>query len=170
MRRTLLLYNIWGQSTACNYLLQTSIALKYKKQPDHKEHEENTALFDFLYKAFTELDQSENSVANFHIGFMAQLSEFLGFMIDDNYGSNAPYFDVKEGRFSSSRIANQDGLNVELSEALFAFCQLALTENHRVQIKREDRRTLIKCLMRFYQYNIENFKELNSFTILQEVF
>lgn len=135
-----------------------------------KEHEENTPLFDFLWKAFTELDQTQNSISNYHIGFMAQLTQFLGFMIDDNYSSNMPYFDVKEGRFRSIRIMNHDGLNMELSEALFAFCQLPLTENYKIPIKREDRRVLIKRLMRFYQYRIENFQELNSFAVLQEIF
>lgn len=135
-----------------------------------KEHEENKPLFDFLYHAFTVLDKSEKSVANYHIGFMAQLTEFLGFMIDDNLSSNMPYFDVKEGRFRSIRIANQDGLNMELSEALFAFCQLTLEENYKIDIKREDRRTLVKTLIRFYQYRIENFQELNSFAVLQEIF
>ena len=135
-----------------------------------KEHEENKPLFDFLYRAFTQLDKNENSVANYHIGFMAQLTQFLGFMIDDNLSSNMPYFDVKEGRFRSVRIANQDGLNKELSEALFAFCQLTLEENYQIKVKREDRRTLVKSLMRFYQYRIENFQELNSFAVLQEIF
>ena len=135
-----------------------------------KEHEENKALFDFLYHSFRGLDQSEHSVANYHIGFMAQLTQFLGFMIDDNLSQNMPYFDVKEGRFRSSRIVNQDGLNKELSEALFAFCQLSLEENYKIKINREDRRTLVKSLIRFYQYRIENFQELNSFAVLQEIF
>ena len=135
-----------------------------------KEHEENTPLFEFLWDTFTQLDKTQNSVSNYHIGFMAQLTQFLGFMIDNNYSENMPYFDVQEGRFRSVRTINHDGLNIELSQALFAFCQLPLTENHQVPINREDRRLLIRRLMRFYQYRIENFQELNSFAVLQDIF
>jgi len=135
-----------------------------------KEHEANLPLFDFLYAAFVNLDSSTNSVSNYHLGFMAQLTEYLGFMMEDNWSEVKPYFDIKEGRFRSNRIANQDGLDVELSKALFAFCHLPLIESYQVKLTREERKTMIKGLIRYYQHRVENFKELNAFTVLQEIF
>jgi DNA repair protein RecO (recombination protein O) len=135
-----------------------------------KEHEANPQLFDFLYHAFTNLDSTIQSIANYHLAFMAQLTEYLGFMMEDNYSPSMPYFDVKEGRYRSVRIANQDGLNKEMSEALFAFCQIPLTDSHQIKLSREDRKIMIKRLIRYYQHRIENFKELNAFKVLQEIF
>lgn len=136
-----------------------------------REQEENQPLFEFLYHAFTLLDRNKNSVANYHIGFMVQLTQYLGFMIDDNYeAEKRGFFDVQAGKFQKERIANLDGLNEDLSQALFAFCQLPLEETHLVQLKRDDRRTLLNRMIRFYQYRIDNFKELNAFKVLQEIF
>jgi DNA repair protein RecO (recombination protein O) len=136
-----------------------------------KEQEENQPLFEFLYHAFTLLDTNQNSVANYHIGFMVQLTQYLGFMIDDNYeAEKRGFFDVRAGKFQKDRIANLDGLNEGLSQALFAFCQLPLEETHLVQLNREDRRTLLNRMIRFYQYRIDNFNELNAFKVLQEIF
>ncbi len=135
-----------------------------------KEHEENLPLFNFLYDSFTFLDETKNSVANLHIGFMIGLSQFLGFMINPNRSTTLLYFDIKEGLFRSNRIANQDGLDEELSAVLFGFCQKTLQETHEIKLNREERRLLLQRLIRFYQYRIENFNELNTFNVLQEIF
>lgn len=135
-----------------------------------KEQEANETLFEFLYEAFKGLDEAQNSIANYHIGFMAQLSQYLGFMIDDNHSSITPYFDIKAGQFTRQRIVGLDGLDTELSEVLFDFCQLPLLDNYKVKINRMDRRLLLERLIRYYQYHSENFTTLNSFAVLQEIF
>ena len=136
-----------------------------------KEREENQPLFQFLYHSFTLLDAHQDNISNYHIGFMVQLTQYLGFMIDDNYvAESRRFFDVRAGMYKKERVANLDGLNENLSQALFAFCQLPLEETHLVQLNREDRRTLLHRMIRFYQYRIDNFKELNAFKVLQEIF
>ena len=135
-----------------------------------QEHEENQPLYDFLYQSFTFLDETTNGIANIHVVFMVQLTSYLGFMMDDNRSETMPYFDAKEGRFKKVRTANQDGLNEELSEVLYAFGQLPLSDSHLVKLSRDNRKTLVKVMMRYYQHRIDSFSTLNSFQVLQEVF
>ena len=139
-------------------------------QKSIKEQEQNRVLFEFLYDAFSQLDQTPHSIANWHISFMVQLADYLGFKLDDNFSAEMPYFDIREGRFRTVRIFSQDGLDQHLSEILFAFTQLPFSEVHNIRMHREQRQLLLQRLIRYYQYRIEHFKELNTFNILQSIF
>lgn len=135
-----------------------------------KESEANAALFDFLLESFTQLDEQVGSIANFHLCFMIQLSGHLGFQMDDNYSETCCYFDLQQGQFTDTRILGGNGLDRELSQALLALMQLPLAESSAVKLSREQRRTFIHRMIRYYQLQVEGFTDLNAYAVLQEIF
>src|SRR5699024_10128405 len=65
-----------------------------------QEEEENTALFEFITNGMIWLDTNAK-ITNFHIVFLLELTKYLGFYPDTS-GVHKPYFDLKEGNFTST--------------------------------------------------------------------
>ncbi|MEM9846600.1 MAG: DNA repair protein RecO, partial [Bacteroidota bacterium] len=85
-------FNVYRSSVG---LFITEVAQKTLRQS-----ESNEALFHFLLQLYLYLDQSETSIANVHLYFLAHFTQFLGFAPDDNYTASRPYFNLQEGTFS----------------------------------------------------------------------
>ncbi|MCM5662451.1 DNA repair protein RecO [Galbibacter mesophilus] len=131
-----------------------------------QEEEENKPLFNFLSYSFDWLDRSEE-IANFHISFLVQLTQYLGFYPDDS-NINLPYFDLTEGEFVPT-------LYNEVMEGapLLAFKQLLNADfdaSKEVKMNRQTRAALLNHLIRFYQLHLNDFKKPRSLEILQQVF
>jgi len=86
-----------------------------------KESEENKPLFNFLYGSFQELDTSTFPVSNFHIGFMVELTAFLGFLPGGQYSKETRCFDLSEGVFITEDMEGHNCLNEGQSILLDAF-------------------------------------------------
>ena len=129
-----------------------------------KETEVNKALFQYLYESFVALDQAQQSIGNWHLLFMLEMATFLGFMPDNNYTRETPWFDLQEGVFVAEKPVD-NYLNKEMS---LVFSKLLANEDS-VVMNRSQRNELLKKMMTYYQLHIESFKELNSWHILQEV-
>lgn len=144
-----------------------------------RNSEENAELFDFLFQIFQFLDETQQPFHNLHIAFLIELSRHLGFCpeeTDEFEPDEALMFDLKEGVFIFSYGDDADNPSIDptfLSENLTDILRgLLKTPWHDVahlKITREDRRLLIAELLRFYQFHIEDFKEIQSFKILQEI-
>ena len=64
-----------------------------------REEEQNSALYKYLETSFLWLD-THDTVSNFHLLFLLNLTKFLGFYPDTNNASNS-YFDLLEGNFTN---------------------------------------------------------------------
>ena len=135
-----------------------------------KETEENKKLFDFLFSVFQYLDETKESYANLHLSFLIELSQHLGFQAhDDNDDKNA-VFDLKEGVFTSETIGHTHFLSQNLSNILRGLISTNWQNSHIIKMTRDERRELLGELVNFYRLHIDNFPEINSLKILQEIF
>ena len=64
-----------------------------------REEESRPELFNFLFHSIEMLDLLEESVANFHLIFLLQLSRYLGFAPTNNYSPANQFFDMIAGKF-----------------------------------------------------------------------
>ena len=131
------------------------------------EEEENKALFNFLEAALQWLDTHE-SIANFHLFFLLELSKYLGFYPDTSKASY-PYFDLVEGEFCEHFTPNPC-LSGENLAHLKSFLGINFDAFHTVRIGKEARQELLNNLVLYFELHLHGFRKPRSLAILNEVF
>ncbi len=138
-------------------------------QKSIKTAEENQQFFKFLMDSFMLLDETKNSVANYHLTFMMGLTHFLGFLPNGKYSTQTPYFDLKEGTFEEVVPIHPNFLNQEDSKYFGVILKANLAEAHFIKLSREERRTLLNNLLNFFKYHIDDFGEVQTHKIFETV-
>lgn len=134
-----------------------------------RESEEHRELFEFLYDTFTFLDQTGQSIANLHLHFLLQLTQYLGFLPGGDYDRDTPLFDLREGLFVADPPAHHLFLHEEESRILYNLLVSSREDCHTVPMTAAQRRVLLQHLLDYYRLHIDNFPEIHSHRILQEV-
>jgi DNA repair protein RecO (recombination protein O) len=135
-----------------------------------REAEENTTLFNFFFDVFQFLDETPKGYVNLHLAFLCELSNILGFQPHiETYGEGS-VFDLKEGNFTEGIVGHSHFLNENLSKILRGVLAADWHHSEDVKMTREERRQLLTELLNFYRFHIDNFPEINSLKILQEIF
>lgn len=151
--------NIFKSSIAI-FLNEVLYKVLRHQQPD-------TWLFSYLSEAILWLDRTPHNIANFHLVFLTGLSRFLGF-----YPSTAekPYLDLAEGTFSHTLPSHPHFIAEPQLSILRQLMAIGYEEAHQVSISRADRKYLLEKILDFYRLHTENFGEINSMQILEEIF
>lgn len=154
-------YNIAKSSIAIflNELLYRSL----------KEQHPDEDLYEYISNSLLILDIQPGNCSNFHLCFLVQLSRFLGFYPQGNYTENTPYFDLREGRFTSSMPVHPDFISSKAGRLLDLVIRSGYDDLHRLTIDRLQRKELLQILILFYQLHILSFGEIHSLGILEEV-
>lgn len=122
-----------------------------------KREEENEPLYRFLHHAILLLDHMPKGYGNFPIQFLLKLSTYLGFApgtADELYGQ------VHAG-------GNTADFAREEKQLLQAFLQEGFEND--IRLSAEQRRHILQNILRFYRLHVDNFGELKSLSVLQEV-
>jgi DNA repair protein RecO (recombination protein O) len=135
-----------------------------------RETEENPALFNFLYTVFQYLDETIDNYVNIHLTFLVQLSAHLGFQPHEDTYSEGSVFDLKEGVFTTGMVGHVHFLDENLSKILRGVIVADWQDTTALKISRADRQQLLNALIDYYRLHIDNFPEINSLKILQEIF
>lgn len=123
-----------------------------------KEESTNPSLFAFLKQSLIYFDQQKFN-SDFHLHFMIQLSEHLGFCPENNHSLH-PFFDLKEGRFCNLVPAHKNFIQEPI---LTTFAQLLDgKETH-------NSKALLSVLLSYYSIHVEGFGEIQSVEILHTV-
>lgn len=135
-----------------------------------KESDTNEALFDFLLTAYQILDVLEDkALNNFHLAFMVKLAAYLGFLPELSQKMPTCFLDYRDGEFLTEQPSHIYYFNDFHSNLLIQLKQIDFTILHQLPLGNKDRRAFLENLLRFYQYHIENFANLQSHIILHEV-
>ena len=135
-----------------------------------RESEENADLFLFLFDIFKFLDETKEHFSNLHLAFLLELSGHFGFRPDEGEYTEGAVFDFRNGVFTTNTVGHTHFLTEHLSKLLAEILTTHWTQSHLVKLNREERRLLISEMLQFYQFQIDNFPEIQSFKILQEIF
>ena len=135
-----------------------------------RESEENKALFAFLFDIFRFLDETTERFTNLHLSFLIELSGHLGFNPYEGDYTEGAVFDLKNGIFTQNTVGHSHFLNENLTNILRGLLSTSWNQSHIVKINHDERRHLIVELLKFYQFHLDNFPDINSFKILQEIF
>ncbi|BDS14682.1 DNA repair protein RecO [Aureispira anguillae] len=147
-------------------LFMTEVAQKTVREP-----EANPILFEFLQNCYELLDQTTTPIANFPIWFLVQFSTHLGLYPAVTNLDKESVFDYSEGRILPQAPSHHHYFfSPHHTHLLAAFLQLDFEASSRLELEGGDRRHFLNNMLRYYQYHIENFGELNSIMVLQAVF
>jgi len=134
-----------------------------------RESEENRPLFEFLLENLRWLDTTPHPIANLHLHFLLHLAPFLGFQPQGEPDAGETFFDLKEGVFNSEPPDHTYYLEPEVTQQVLQLLQISLEQSHEIQLNRSERKVLLNNLLRFYQFHVEGFTEINTPEILEMV-
>jgi len=130
-----------------------------------KENSGNKTLFDFVEGCLKYLNESEEFV-NLHIYFLIELTKYLGIEPSDNFSLQEPFFDCREGRFTSYNLAFPLGLDKDES---FLFSETLKINCLEKTLSNLQRSRLLSILIAYYQFHVPGFNQLRSLDVLKEV-
>lgn len=134
-----------------------------------KENEANQDLYEFLYRAYRVLDESSYPISNFHIVFLLQLTQYLGFLPNSRYSEETPYFHLLSGTFVQEAHPMYT-LSPPMSDHISQFLDLDFHGAHTIMLSKEMRKKILNDILVFYRLHLEKFPEINTHRILAEVF
>lgn len=132
-----------------------------------KEEEKNEALYDYLEASLMLLDHEEQ-FSNFHLLFLLNLTQHLGFYPDTSDGGG-PYFNLNLGAFE---LKPTDHYTIS-EENLFILKQLLGTNFdalHSVKLNSKQRQSFLNMLLFYYELHLGDFKKPKSLAVFNQVF
>jgi DNA repair protein RecO (recombination protein O) len=136
-----------------------------------KQPEKNEALFYFTEDMLQHLDNADRLVtANVPLYFALNLPHFLGFRMNDDYDEQQNILDLQEGSFITERPLHNyyiEGENARLTSQLLKVMQPA--ELAGFPLHHEVRRKLLQYYHSYYALHIQDFGEMKTMAVLQDV-
>ncbi len=134
-----------------------------------KQHYEDEPLFNYIFNAIELLDRTEEGLANFHLFFLLRLTKYLGFYPDRTLEKEAKFFDLKEGRYTRDQPLHQFFIEEDLTEDFINLIGCTFENLCFLNIKSQNRKILLSKVLHYYALHIENFGDVKSHLILEEV-
>lgn len=131
----------------------------------------NEALYAYLSTSMRWLDMAERDYANFHLVFLMRVSRFLGLQPNvENYLPGC-YFDMLNASFVPLKPqAHAYYVAPEECHHLVNLMRLNFANMHHFKMNRQERNRLLSLINDYYRLHLPDFPELNSLSILKEVF
>ena len=147
-------------------LFVTEVAQKTLRDSDS-----NTQLFEFLTNSYQQLDDTTEPIANFPIWFLVHFSARLGLSPRVGHLEENSVFDYSEGKvLAEVPVGHHYYFSSKNTHLLAAFLELDFAAAAQIPLNGTDRRAFLGDMLKYYQYHIDNFGELNSTVVLQTVF
>ncbi|MEM8586106.1 MAG: DNA repair protein RecO [Bacteroidota bacterium] len=135
-----------------------------------REAEANEALFDYMFDGFAFLDDCSGPIANLHLHYLLGLTAYLGFLPMGSWREQMPFLDLRRCEFCAHPPAHPDYLTEELSAMMYSLLVCKRESLHELTIGRQARNQLLDAVLLMYKHQIESLGEINSLSVLREVF
>jgi DNA repair protein RecO (recombination protein O) len=135
-----------------------------------KEEETNNYLFDFITSSLLILDELKDHFSNFHLVFMAQLTEYFGFQPQlETYQSNY-YFNLQEGNFVVFQPNHPFYINQANATLFYQVFNVDMQQLNSLNFTNSQRKEVLAALIDYYSLHVNNLSNLKSKEVLEEVF
>jgi len=126
-------------------------------------------LFQFVHHSIRWLDQTRLPLGNFHLVFLLKFSKYLGFE-PTKVSADHSYFDLAEGLFTNQIPAHTHVLHPPYSKIFWQLLTSDYEQMSTLKMLHEDRLYLLEKIIDFYKLHTENFGEVKSLYVLEELF
>lgn len=136
-----------------------------------KQPEQNSDLFYFCEDSLLQLDEAPAHVtANMPLFFALHISHFFGFKIDDNFTPHFSILDLQEGNFVTERPHHPNFLGGENAEITSELLKVMVpSELDNIKMNHFKRRELLAKYMDYYALHIQDFGQMKTLMVMQEV-
>lgn len=150
---------------------KASIAMFLAEMLSHalKNQEANPPLFDFLAESLRHLDQTQESIASYHMVFLVQLSHYLGIKPRDNHDKHHLYFNIREGLFQNRFDDPDHCMNEKMSLLFLQLINAELSQQQELIFRKDERKLLLQKIIDYYRYHLEGLPEIKSHQVLETV-
>lgn len=131
-----------------------------------KESATNQHLFEFIESCLIYLNDTETEFVNLHLYFLLEFTKYFGVEPQNNYSIQAPFFDCRDGQFSSMALAFPLGLGKEDS---LLFSQFLKVNALKTNLSNHQRQTILEILLAYYRLHFPGFNTIKSLDILKEI-
>jgi len=154
-------YNVIKSSLAIfiNEVLYKSLKLHYEDEP----------LFNYIFNSIELLDKSEAGLANFHLFFLLSLTKHLGFYPDRTKEKQASFFDLKEGAYVQFQPSHFFIIDKTIIADFSRLINSSFENLAQLFISSQNRKAILSKILDYYSLHVENFGEVKSHLILEEV-
>jgi len=134
------------------------------------EGERNPELFDFIRRALIFLDETDLPIANFHLFFLLKISRYLGIEPMNNWSETNPFFGMAEGHFDVEEKEIPYSVSRNTSKRIAQLCDAkSYDEVVLLNIRQAERENTLRAMLRYFEYHLESFKNIQSVRVLKEV-
>jgi len=136
-----------------------------------KQPEANPELFNLAEGSLMQLDKGNDTLtANLPLYFTLHLATELGLRLHGEYGKETSVLDLEEGMFVQNIPRHQHYIADNLAKATSAINNIMFYNDlENIQLSRADRRSLLHAYLQFFALHIQDFGEMRSLQVLQEV-
>lgn len=135
-----------------------------------QEQEQNMVLYSYLRNSILQLEDAQESVANFHICFLYQLGAFIGIQPDVDSYREGYWFNMADGVFTSSPQAGGKSLPPEQARVLQLLSRMTWDNMHRFKFTREQRNEMLEMMLSYYRLHHSTLGTLRSPEVLRQLF
>lgn len=136
-----------------------------------KQPEANPELFYLIEGSLVQLDKASDTLtANLPLYFTLHLADELGLRFNGEYSAETPIIDLQEGIYVQNIPQHPHYIADELAKATFAINNIMFYNDlENIHLNRTARRSLIYAYLQFFMLHIQDFGDLKSIQVLQEV-
>jgi len=145
----------------CIMLFYQELLMKLLYQANAPEEE----LFDFIVEHLLLLETTPELSPDFHIVFLVQLIQQLGYTPELNFSLHTPCFSIEDSNFGSVFVETPYYLSKEASYYLFTILK---KQNYAIPAKKTRMELLNGMILYLMKYN-KQIKEIEAVKILSEV-
>lgn len=137
-----------------------------------KQPEGNPELFYMVEDTLKQLDNGTAAlIANLPLYFCLHLGGELGFRIQGEYNKVTPFLDLQEGQFVESKPQHPYFLDSHLASATAQLLSINFYNDlDNLHFSRSSRRELVLAYQNYIALHVNDFGEIKSLPILQEIF
>ena len=133
-----------------------------------REEVEDDAQFEFIDTSVQILEQMQAGLQFFHLAFMVKLSRIIGFF--PNIDSSHSFFDLEQGHSTAVRPVHRHFVAADEFSRIAFFADCPYNSLDTVQMPRQERDFMLETVLQWYGFRIPTMKDVNSYTVLREVF
>lgn len=136
-----------------------------------KQPEANPELFYLIEDTLKQLDRGNDTLAgNLPLYFTLHLGSELGFQFNGSYHEQTPVLDLQEGIFIKEKPTHPYYLEGDLAKTTSALSGIKFYNDlENISLNRTMRRELLQAYQTYLSLHIQDFGEMRSWAILQEV-
>ena len=166
VRRTASLMSIYSDP------MKNAIAMFVSELLSHTIHEQeqNMVLYSFIKGSILRLEETEESVANFHICFLYRLGQFIGIQPDIDSYHEGYWFNLNEGVFSRSPQAGTKSVPPAQAQVLPLLSRMTFDNMHLFKFNRDQRNEMLDNILTYYRLHNSTLGTLRSPDILKQLF